>query len=223
VYFIGIDFSINHPAVCITKDFKSWKWIGGINTNISKKFEEFLSNISKKNKNLSFFYINSKKKKEKLYYINERNKLNNYVELINRLITEIKKETKSAPVIITIEGISFGSTGNILVDLSQATGMLRKALVENILKNKTDSFFVFSPGELKNAIEAKGNASKVEVYKQFLLNPIIDGVTDSDLYKVLKEDLKDGQQIFNGKVIKSPFMDMIDSYLAVLKIHEIIN
>jgi hypothetical protein len=80
--------------------------------------------------------------------------------------------------------------------------------------------YIFSPSELKNAIGAKGNANKYEIYQQFKLDPKIETVKQSDLYQLINkyEDL-----VLKGQEIKSPFSDMIDSYLAALKIHEILT
>jgi hypothetical protein len=119
------------------------------------------------------------------------------------------------PLIVSIEGIAYGAQGNALIDICQATGMLKKKILDTTLNGHQESVFIFSPGELKNAIGAKGNAGKYDVYQQFKSNPMIaDG---SSLHQVINkyEDL-----IHKDQTVKSPFMDMIDSYLAVLKIHK---
>ena len=58
------------------------------------------------------------------------------------------------------------------------------------------------------------NAGKIDVYKQFMETPLL--AKDSSLHKVLIEY---NDQIIKKDVVGSPFMDMIDSYLAVLKIY----
>ena len=79
---------------------------------------------------------------------------------------------------------------------------------------------MFSPGELKNAIECKGNAPKVDIFNAFKEKPIIESVKNSDLHNaVLKEDW----MVTNKGDIVSPIMDMIDAYLGVTKIHSILN
>jgi Holliday junction resolvasome RuvABC endonuclease subunit len=116
--------------------------------------------------------------------------------------------------IISIEGIAYGAQGNALIDIAQSTGMLRKKVLDNLLNNNQESLFIFSPGELKNAIGAKGNAGKFDVYEQFKETPML--AEGSSLHQVL---LKYEDQIVKKEVIGSPYMDMIDSYLAVLKIY----
>jgi len=116
--------------------------------------------------------------------------------------------------------IAYGAQGNALVDIALATGMVRKAILDNLLDGDSRRLYIFSPSELKNAIGAKGNANKYEIYQQFKLDPKIETVKQSDLYQLINkyEDL-----VLKGQEIKSPFSDMIDSYLAALKIHEIFN
>jgi Holliday junction resolvasome RuvABC endonuclease subunit len=138
--------------------------------------------------------------------------------LINIIVEElgqlINREEK---VICVIEGISFGSKGNALVDISQATGMLKQKIVDEILSGDADRFFVFSPSELKNAIGAKGNANKLDIFNKFISDPILEKVRDSDLYQLIITE----NWIVKDSKVASPIIDMIDSYLGVVKIHEL--
>lgn len=213
---IGIDFSILYPGICISTDFNSFKWIGFTNNKITKKDSRFIEDVNSKYPNLNVIELGERPKKDKQYHINERLKLTNFIRLTNHIVTEIKKQTKSTDNIIAIEGISFGSSGNSLVDISQATGILKSKLTK--LTDSVDKIFVFSPSELKNAIGCKGNASKIDIYTKFKDDPIIPNVKKSDLYKLIHEN---EDVIFNGKNIKSPYMDMIDSYLPIVKIFNI--
>jgi hypothetical protein len=78
--------------------------------------------------------------------------------------------------------------------------------------------FIFSPSELKNAIGCKGNAKKMEIYNKFLTDPILDSVKQSDLYLALESE----DWILKKDQIVSPIMDMIDSFLGVVKVHQIL-
>jgi len=213
---IGIDFSILYPGICISTDFNSFKWIGFTNTKITKKDSRFIEDVNSLYSNLKLIELGERPAKNKQYHINERLKLSNFIKLTDNIINEIQKLTKDTDNIIAIEGISFGSSGNSLVDISQATGILKSKLTK--LTNSVDKIFVFSPSELKNAIGCKGNASKIDVYNKFKEDPIIENAKNSDLYKLIhsSEDV-----IFNGKNIKSPYMDMIDSYLPIVKVYNI--
>lgn len=213
---IGIDFSILYPGICISKDFNEFKWIGITNNKITKKDSSFIEDTLIAYKDLDIIQLGERQKKSTEYHINERQKLQNYVRLTDIIVEEIRKNTTSKDNIIAIEGISFGSSGNSLVDISQSTGILKSKLLT--LTDSIQKVFVFSPSELKNAIGCKGNASKIDVFLKFMEDPIIASAKNSDLYKLLH---KEKDIIFNGKNIKSPYMDMIDSYLPIVKIYNI--
>lgn len=218
---ISIDFSILYPGVCICKDFKTYKWLSVVNSKISKKHRKNLDDLTIEYPSIHINYTDTKREKNSQYHITERIKLVNYLEATDLLINLIKKEVDiKDDLLVSIEGISFGSKGNALVDISQATGIIKNKLVDQILLGDCDRFFVFSPGELKNAIGCKGNAKKIEVFNKFKEDPIIESVKTSDLYKVIcKEDW-----VTNSKDnIASPIVDMIDAYLGVVKIHQLIK
>lgn len=212
---IGIDFSIQFPAVCICKDFKSFRWIACVNSNTTKAHRKLLEDTQLEFPELEFIFLPPKNFKYDTYSGVERAKLANYSLLVDTLINRVQEIVADEPNrIISIEGIAYGAQGNALIDIAQSTGMLRKKVLDDLLNNNQESLFIFSPGELKNAIGAKGNAGKFDVYKQFKETPML--AEGSSLHQVL---LKYEEQIVKKEVIGSPYMDMIDSYLAVLKIY----
>ncbi len=216
---ISIDFSILFPGVCICRDFKSFKWIAGVNTKTTKKNAKRYEDINEGYSNLKIFTTQTRRRKDEQYHITERIKMTNYFELVGTLIKEIKAEVGDDDLVICLEGVSFGSSGNSLVDLSQSTGILKNELFK-LLKGDLDKFFVFSPGTLKNAIGAKGTASKVEVIEAFLQDPIIPNAEKSDLYKLLKRE----DWVTNDKgIVLSPIIDMIDSYLGVAQLYKLLK
>jgi len=217
---ISIDFSILYPGVCICKDFKDYKWIAVVNTNNRKKDKKNLEDLVLEYPSIRIEYTESRRVKSDSYHITERNKLFNYLESTSLLIKLLEEEIDlDDDILVVIEGISFGSKGNALVDISQATGIIKNKLVDSILKGDTDRFFVFSPGELKNAIGCKGNAKKTEVFEKFLSDPILESVKTSDLYKAIEKE----DWIREGDNIVSPIVDMIDSFLGITKIYKILN
>jgi len=217
---VSIDFSILYPGVCICKDFKEFKWLSVVNTKATKKDLGNFDYLQSHYPNLKVLSTQTKRYKADQYHVTERIKLTNYLELTDVLINAIKEEVPSSEnLIVAIEGISFGSSGNSLVDIAQATGILKTKLVNSLLDGVTDRFFVFSPSELKNAIGCKGNANKFDVYSKFKTDPIIDSVKESDLYKAIHAE----SWILNGEKIVSPIIDMIDSYLGVVKVHQLLK
>lgn len=216
---IGIDFSIQFPAACICRDFKEFQWIACVNANTTKAYRKFLEDVQAENSSLNFIFLEPRERQTKgqeTYSGTERLKLANYSHLVDQFVSGIRSLVKNDDqIIVSIEGIAYGAQGNALIDISQATGMVRKAMLDKVLNGEKERLFIFSPGELKNAIGAKGNAGKFDVYQTFMKDPKI--AENSYLHKCINMNT---ENIIKGQEVKSPFMDMIDSYLAVLKIHE---
>jgi Holliday junction resolvasome RuvABC endonuclease subunit len=214
---VSIDFSILYPGICICKDFKEFKWFSVVNTKLRKVDQENLDCLIKNYPALKIIKTNTVRKTHPEYHITERTKLINYQELISKIITEILTQVGDDEVIVSIEGISFGSKGNSLVDISQSTGILKHELLTQVLKGNADRLFIFSPSELKNAIGCKGNANKMDIFNQFKNDPQLESVKNSDLYKAINNE----KWIVQGDKILSPIIDMVDSYLGVMKIYQL--
>jgi len=220
VTIVSIDFSILAPGVCICKDFKTFKWLAVANSKLRKKDKANLEDLQLQYPSIKIKETESKRYKDKLYHVTERIKLNNYLEATTLLVDLIKDNIDlNDDIIVSIEGISFGSKGNALVDISQSTGIFKEKLVKEILKGDTDRLFVFSPGELKNAINCKGNANKMDIFNAFTNEPILEETKQSDLYLAATSE----DWIIEKDKVLSPIMDMIDAYLGILKIHNILN
>jgi len=222
---IGIDFSILYPGFCISEDFNSFQHFAITNNKLTKKDSSYFEDLNLEYKGVNILQLGERPKKADQYHINERQKLKNFDALTDHIISQLSTYVPSRDAIIAIEGISFGSSGNSLVDICQATGILKSKLLNN-LTDSVDKIFVFSPSELKNAIGCKGNASKTDVFLKFISDPVIPALKDSDLFKLLnsEKDIIFNQDKNKGKGdVKSPFMDMIDSTLPIIKIHDIIK
>lgn len=214
---IGLDFSLNYPAFCISKDWQKFMWLAAVNTSIPKNYQKQLEDFQKEFPGIEILQFEARPKKTDIYSTNERNKLQNYSIMIDALVDKLAPLSAEENLVISIEGVAYGAQGNALVDICIATGMVRKALLDRVLNGDASRMFIFSPGELKNALGAKGNANKYEIFKQFKQDPVIAAVKQSSLYQLIN---KNEDQILKGTEVKSPFSDMVDSYLAVLKIHE---
>jgi len=217
---IGLDFSVNYPAFCIASDWQSFEWLVAINTNIPKTYQKQLEDLQSEFSSIQIIQLEARPKKTDRYSTNERNKLINYSLMIDALIRALQPKVLGKSIIVSIEGIAYGAQGNALVDIALATGMVRKAILDKLLNGEANRLYIFSPSELKNTIGAKGNANKFEIFQQFKANPKIEAAKQSDLYKLINkyEDF-----VTKGQEIRSPFSDMVDSYLAALKIYEILK
>lgn len=217
---VSIDFSILYPGVCICRDFTDFRWLAAVNQTVRKIDTDHFDYINLNYPNLKILRTSTRRKKADHYHLTERVKLINYVELIRLLIDEIRLEVQNdLKPIFCLEGISFGSSGNSLVDISQATGILKHQILTQLLNNDSERLFIFSPSELKNAIGCKGNANKHDILAKFKSDPIIDSVKESDLYSLVQTE----SWIIEKEKILSPITDMVDSYLGVVKIHELLK
>lgn len=218
---IGLDFSNRYPGICISDNFNTFDFISVVNSkDLSNVNKNFLIDTETKCDDFFISFTDpSSLKSSELYYENERLKLLNYTALANKIISEIKKVVNGHDVIISMEGISYNSKNSrSLIDLAFSTGIVRKEINDLLLKGNISRFFVFTPGELKNSIDCKGNAGKLDVFDKFLDDPIIDSVKDSDIYKFIKDN-RDHDYVVKNNNIKHPWDDLIDAYLCVLKIY----
>ena len=103
-----------------------------------------------------------------------------------------------------MEGLSFGSSGNSLIDISMTTALIRAGVVKRI---NPDNFYVISPTTLKK-FAVKGNAKKDELYNA-LLEKKSEDVRIKPLLKLLSE-YKDSWVKGSGKV-ENPCSDIIDA------------
>lgn len=222
---IGIDFSLNYPGVCVAdSSFKSFRWIACINDDkMTKKFKTLLEDVKFEFPELDFVFVPDKQKKTDIYHVTERNKLRNYDKVVRELVDSVTEQVDGDKCIYAIEGFSYGAAGNTLIDIVQATGILKKALLTSELdwaNGAIDSSYVFSPSELKKSLGIKGNANKVDVFNAFLNDPIIPELKKSDLYRFA---VKYKDQIFDGKKVKSPIMDMIDATLNIIHLKNMLS
>lgn len=202
--FIGIDLSLNSTAISIICG-NSIKIISIFKTenNIDRIFEKKDHfSLIKKCSDVDIILENKKDSTKKEYHINEREKILSFMRL-NELIMESIKDDINDETYIGMEGISFGSTGNSLIDISMATGIVRKSLVEKI-SNDVDRFFIFSPSSIKK-FAGKGNFKKIQMFDAILKESEID----SEFIKTIR--LNREACVTPKGVVKKPIEDMVDS------------
>jgi hypothetical protein len=103
-----------------------------------------------------------------------------------------------------MEGLSFGSTGNSLIDISMTTALVRAGIVKKI---NPKNFFVVSPTTLKK-FAIKGNAKKDELYN-VLLEKKSNDTRIKEMASILEENKKNWVK-GSGKV-ENPCSDLIDA------------
>lgn len=208
---VGIDFSINSPSFCC---FKKNNYTWGSLTRSDRK-EESLKKNSKKPfsilggmENFRFIFLD-KKDLPSEYSERERIKIEYFLEVVDNLWDAISKEMGGEPFKVAMEGLSFSSNGNSLVDIAMATALLRERIINSI---GVENFHVFSPTSIKK-FALKGNAKKDELYRS-LIDLEEEGTNLNELSQVLEENLQ--EWITPKKVVNKPVDDIVDATWILL-------
>lgn len=226
MYIIGVDFSIQYPAACVSRDFKEFSFLAVANDpNASGLATDFVNCACADHRDMSVVRHTRPARVGDAYYESERTKLVHYSGLVTRFVSGIKAAVGgSRDVVLAMEGVSYGSKGSSLVDISIATGMFRDRALGEVLGWDASRFFVFSPSELKQSIGEKGNADKVAIFEAFLRDPLIGEVGSSGFYEFLAGN-RGSERVYNPKTdrVCSPWNDMVDSYLCVLHMWNVLR
>ena len=214
---IGIDLSLNSTGICILRgDSINLVSVFKTDNNIEKIFSRndhfaLLRGCSE----LKMILKNKELDKSSEYHIREREKISNFVYLANEIKDAIIGSIcDDDDVYIGMEGISFGSPGNSLIDISMLTGILRSEILK-ILGNDSGRFFVFSPTAIKK-FAGKGNFKKIEMYDSLCSQTEVN----SEFITLIKE--KKDMMVTKSGTVKKPTEDIIDSiWVARFLKHEI--
>ena len=215
---VGIDFSINSPSFCC---FKDNKYVWGSLTR-SDRTQESLRKNSKKPfsvlgdlESFKFIFLD-KKELPSDYSERERMKIEYFLEIVDNLWDSICVEMGDEPFKVAMEGLSFSSNGNSLVDIAMATALLRERIIKGI---GVDNFHVFSPTSIKK-FAVKGNAKKDELYTA-LIDFKEEGNNLNELSQIL--DGNKEEWITPKKVINKPVDDIVDATWILLFLKNILK
>jgi hypothetical protein len=203
---VGIDFSLNSPSFCC---LKHGRYIWGSLTRSDRTGESLCKNPKK-----PFFYISNhpdfvvkfidKKVLPESYSERERAKNGYFLEIAETLWKSIQEIMGEEEYFVAMEGLSFSSNGNSLIDISMATALLRDRIIKEI---GGERFFVFSPTSIKK-FALKGNAKKDELYHA-LCEQKKDGTNLSELTNMLETNKI--EWITPSKVVNKPIDDIVDA------------
>ncbi len=204
--YIGIDFSLNSPAFCVYANFKfSWFSL----TRTEKKFESFTKSKDKpfsvlsQSEDFDICFL-AKKNLPENYTEKERVKIDYFLELVECFWHKIEPYIIDSQTHIALEGLSFASNGNALIDISMATALLRERIVTRI---GSQNFHVFSPTAIKK-FAVKGNAKKDELYLA-LMEKNFSETNFSNFTNILRQN--HNNWITPAKSVNKPLDDIIDA------------
>jgi hypothetical protein len=174
--YIGIDFSLTSPAFCVCKDGK-YSWGSLTRTDRTpeslRKSKDKPYAILDEYPEFDLFFLEKRELPDD-YSKKERAKIAYFQELVGIFWNRILEHAELDNVYIAMEGLSFMSAGNALIDISMATALIRKKIIDSI---DSERFYVFSPTEIKK-FAGKGNFKKDEMYDSLIASKRIPLLCD---------------------------------------------
>ena len=212
---VGIDFSLNSPALTIFDEKKGYTFVSLFNygdklwppkkTTLAFKCHEdlmFLDNIE------ILPYTRNVTSHE--HIIREQQKLIDASLLAKRITDVLIKYSPSLDYEkIAIEGFSYGSSGNSFIDIIQYNTILKLELINLFGANK---LYVVPPSHAKK-LTGKGNANKFAMLKGFNDNCLNDAFLAN--HSLLKYTNTDENKLAWQTKIPKPIDDIVDSYFIV--------
>ncbi len=203
---VGIDFSINSPAFCCLKD-GVYTW--GSVTRSERSKESLIKNTKKPyywldcDPNFTLDFIEKQDLPED-YSGRERMKIGYFLSIVDGLWDTIKGIMGNSDFVVAMEGLSFSSNGNALIDISMATSLLRERIIREV---GVDSFYVFSPTSIKK-FALKGNAKKDELYEA--LCNFKEDETNLEVFTRMLATNKE-EWVTKAKQVNKPIDDIVDA------------
>lgn len=205
IFYIGIDFSVISPSICIKYPNGEYKFISFFDdygkdykTTKLKKFHyhQELSNIIE--------MIPYTRHIIKDNYRDEQTSKMKSAKYISKLISsKIKEIVGNNKVYIGIEGFSYGSISSSTLDLALYNSFLRIKLLEMF---GDDCLVIISPKEGKKKLSGKGNANKDIMINAFINDNLHDKKLIINPFWIY---CKNNNLDYNN--IK-PIDDLVDSY-----------
>jgi hypothetical protein len=211
---VGIDFSLNSPAFCIYNE-GVYHW--GSLTRSERTADSLMKNTKKpysilgENENFTLIFMEKKDLPED-YMEKERLKIDFFLEVVDTLFNSISDKIGHKDFYVAMEGLSFSSNGNSLIDISMATALLRERIVQKIGKER---FYVFSPSSIKKFAK-KGNSKKDELYEALIEKKEETNLTE--FTNILEKNKH--EWITKSKQVNKPIDDIVDATWITLFLKE---
>ena len=204
--YIGIDFSLTSPAFCV---FKNGRYSWGSLTRTDRTPESLKKSKDKPyaildgDPDIDLFFLTKKEMPEE-YSARERVKIDYFQDIVDVFWNHIEPFAEGE-VRIAMEGLSFASNGNALIDISMATALIRKKIVDKI---GSQNFYVFPPTAIKK-FAGKGNFKKDEMYHSLIQKAPEAGGNFTDFTDVI--DRNSSSWITKSKQVNKPVDDLVDA------------
>lgn len=204
--FIGIDFSLTSPAFCVFKN-NEYSWGSLTRTDRTpeslRKSKDKPYSILEDDENIDLFFLTKKDMPEE-YSERERVKIDYFQDIVDIFWSKIEPFIDGETV-IAMEGLSFASNGNALIDISMATALIRKKIVDRI---GSQNFYVFPPTAIKK-FAGKGNFKKDEMYFSLIQKSSSAGGNFSHFSSIIEKN--SSSWITKSKQVNKPIDDLVDA------------
>lgn len=211
--FIGVDFSLNSPGICVWNDkHKEYHFINYLKpksgTKAEQKMQEEISLLSDVTLVAQPDFTSDKD-----YSKSELAKVKRYDRMADDIINLILQNSFDADgYCIAFEGSSYGSKmgTNNMIDMAAGAAILKLKMIKAL---KPEDILTVAPTSLKK-FAGKGNMSKLQLFDAFKAN------ATEDKY-LLKSPLWNfTRNIETGKKVPKPLDDLIDAcYLTAYTVH----
>lgn len=212
---LGIDFSKNSPGVTVLQNdkFHFFSFARDYKINSHKKAYQHHVQLDTEVDDctvIDYTLLEANSKKQS-YITNEINKLKNGRTIAGKIMNavddsfgyyDLQVGTPWYLVRAGIEGYSYGSKGNVLIDLVTMTTILK----DRLERQTRSEVFVFAPTQVKAVGAGIGRAGKDEMFEAFISDPELSESSFKDYCSTL--------EIISGKIPK-PIDDIIDSYFVL--------
>jgi hypothetical protein len=217
--YIGIDFSLNSPAFCI---YQNDQCIWGSLTRTERTPESLRKSKDKPyafleyNKDFDLFFLDKKEMPDD-YTEKERVKIDYFQEVVDLFWEHIEKYVDGNEFFVAMEGLSFMSAGNALIDISMATALIRKKITDRI---GSKNFYVFSPTAIKK-FAGKGNLKKDEMYHALVKKSPEVGGNFSHFTDIISSH--SSSWITKSNQVNKPIDDLVDASWICLFLAEVMK
>lgn len=229
--YLGIDFSVKKPGICIlyledNQDMKDGKFIflSEIAEDVTTKAErELMKKVTcddlhfKFNKHIKTSAKPSQTELNRMYITQSKLLTNAYISDINELLDKLIGGDDYEITIIS-EGLSFGSSGRAMLDLAAYRQVFLNDLLCDLGKPNYENFYVYSPVTVKSV----NGVNKKKDIENKTKTPMIDKFKEDNIDCTFHKLLCDG--VFNKKDkngITQPdkyvtgIDDLVDAYFMI--------
>lgn len=199
---LGFDFSINKPAACllINNKYHFYSWVSVLPDRISEIYRN--SGI-----NFAFRENHIKEKSDSSSSMNFE--IANSEYLAKLIVSSLPEDLDRKATSIAIEGLSFSSTGNVILQLGGYRYILMKELRDNGFS--LDRIFTYAPISIKKT----AGCSKRGMKKKDMIDSFMNNTAHLDI--PFRDYIKNNETLFRKKTGNwiDHLDDLVDAFWAV--------